>query len=101
MLIDASFREESRRRLFLDAARRWGVAGCMLLCRADADVVRRRLAHRRGDASDAGWAIYQEAARRWEEPERRHAGDHRRDRCRRPALADARSGPPRALRRPV
>ena len=67
VLVDASFREEARRRLFLDAARRWGVAGRMLLCRADPDVVRRRLEQRRGDASDAGWAIYLEAARRWEE----------------------------------
>jgi aminoglycoside phosphotransferase family enzyme len=28
----------------------------------------RRLAHRRDDASDAGWAIHREAARRWERP---------------------------------
>ena len=68
MLIDASFRDETRRRLFLEAAHRWGVAGCMMLCRAEPDVVRRRLEHRRGDASDAGWTIYEEAARRWEEP---------------------------------
>ena len=73
VLVNASFREESRRRLFLDAARRWGVAGCMLLGRADPDVVHSRLAGRRGDASDAGWAIYQEAARRWEAPEKRLA----------------------------
>jgi predicted kinase len=40
----------------------------MLVCRADPEAVRRRLAHRRGDASDADWAVYQGAARRWEEP---------------------------------
>jgi predicted kinase len=67
-LIDASFRDESRRRLFLDAARRWGVAGRMLLLRADPEIVRRRLDGRRDDASDADWTIYQEAARRWEDP---------------------------------
>jgi predicted kinase len=65
-LVDASFREESRRRLFLDAARRWGIIGRILLCRADPEVVRHRLDQRRDDASDAGWRIYQEAARRWE-----------------------------------
>jgi aminoglycoside phosphotransferase family enzyme/predicted kinase len=65
-LIDAGFRQESRRRLFLDAARRWGVDARLLLCRADPDVVRRRLVHRHNDPSDAGWAIYREAARRWE-----------------------------------
>jgi uncharacterized protein len=67
ILLDASFREEARRRLFLEAARRWGVTGHMLLLRADAGVVHRRLDHRHDDASDAGWTIYQEAARRWEE----------------------------------
>jgi uncharacterized protein len=68
VLIDASFREESRRRLFLDAAGRWGVPACLLLCRADPGVVRDRLAGRRDDASDADWAIHQEAARHWQEP---------------------------------
>ncbi len=68
VLVNASFRDESHRRLFLDAARRWGVAGRMLLCRADPEVIRRRLERRRGDASDAGWAIYLEAARHWQEP---------------------------------
>jgi predicted kinase len=67
MIVDASFRDESRRRLFLDAARGWGVAGRMLHLRADADVVRRRLDHRRDDASDAGRTVYEEAVRRWEE----------------------------------
>jgi uncharacterized protein len=67
-LIDASFRDESRRRPFLNAARRWGVVGRMLILRADPEIVRRRLDGRRDDASDAGWTIYQEAARRWEEP---------------------------------
>lgn len=66
-LVDASFRQESRRRHFLDAARRRGVIGRILLCRADPQVVRRRLDHRRDDASDAGWATYREAARRWED----------------------------------
>jgi aminoglycoside phosphotransferase family enzyme/predicted kinase len=66
-LVDASFREESRRRLFLDAARRWGIIGRILICRADPEVVRQRLDQRRDDASDAGWRIYKEAARRWED----------------------------------
>jgi aminoglycoside phosphotransferase family enzyme/predicted kinase len=67
-LVDASFRDEARRRLFLDAARHWGVTGRMLALRADVDIVRRRLDDRRDDASDAGWTVYQEAARRWDAP---------------------------------
>ena len=68
VLIDASFREEARRRLFLEAANRWGITACLLLCRAEPDVIRDRLASRRGDASDADGTIYEEIARRWEEP---------------------------------
>ncbi len=66
-LIDASFQHESRRRLFLDAGRRWGIPACLIVCQADADVVRQRLDQRRGDASDADWAVYTEIARRWKE----------------------------------
>jgi len=68
VIIDATFRAESRRRAFLDAARRWGVTGCLILCQADPDVIRDRLAGRRGDASDADFAIHAETARRWDAP---------------------------------
>lgn len=68
VIVDASFREEARRRRFLDAAVRWGITGCLLLCRSDPEVARKRLAGRLGDASDADWTIYEAAARRWEEP---------------------------------
>ncbi len=67
VLIDASFRHESHRRLFLDAAHRCGIPACLILCQADAGVVRERLAGRRGDASDADWAIHTELARHWDD----------------------------------
>jgi predicted kinase len=38
----------------------------MLVCEADPAVVRQRLDNRVGDASDATWAVYQDAAERWE-----------------------------------
>jgi predicted kinase len=66
--VDASFREETNRRLFLDAAERWGVPAILLLCQAAPSTVRERLEGRRGDASDADWKIYLEASERWEEP---------------------------------
>jgi predicted kinase len=66
VLVDASFRRESSRRAFLDAALRWGVPGVLLMCQAEPLVVRRRLQERRGDASDADWSIYEETAARWE-----------------------------------
>ncbi|MFQ5693084.1 MAG: AAA family ATPase, partial [Nitrospinota bacterium] len=66
VLVDASFREEKRRRAFLDAARRWGVPALFLVCETEAREVRARLERRLGDASDADWEIYREAAARWE-----------------------------------
>lgn len=68
VLVDANFREESWRRAFLEAATRWGVAGGLLLCQAESNVVRDRLASRRDDASDADWAVYLKAVETWEEP---------------------------------
>jgi len=68
VLIDASFREEARRRLFLEAAYQWGINGCLLLCHADPDVIRNRLASRQGDVSDADGPIYEEITQRWDEP---------------------------------
>ena len=43
VLVDASFREEAKRRLFLEAAERWGVPAVLLLCRAEPSTVRERL----------------------------------------------------------
>jgi aminoglycoside phosphotransferase family enzyme/predicted kinase len=67
-LVDANFRQEGRRRDFLELARTWGVPALLLVCQASPEVVRGRLERRQGDASDATWAYYQQAAREWEEP---------------------------------
>jgi aminoglycoside phosphotransferase family enzyme/predicted kinase len=66
VLVDANFRREDQRRLFLDLARRRGVPVRMLHCSAPDEVVRQRLAARRGDPSDAGWEEYQKLAAEWE-----------------------------------
>jgi aminoglycoside phosphotransferase family enzyme/predicted kinase len=66
ILIDATFRTEVLRRSFLELALRWGVPGLLLVCQADPALIKGRLDRRRDDASDAGWATYLEAARRWE-----------------------------------
>jgi aminoglycoside phosphotransferase family enzyme/predicted kinase len=68
VLIDATFREERQRRLFLDAAVRSGVPAAFLMCETTPAMVRRRLEQRRGDVSDADWSIYLEFARAWEPP---------------------------------
>jgi aminoglycoside phosphotransferase family enzyme/predicted kinase len=68
VLVDATFREELQRTSYLEAAARWGVPGVLLLCHAEPQTVRRRLAARRADASDADWSVYQIVAKRWEEP---------------------------------
>jgi aminoglycoside phosphotransferase family enzyme/predicted kinase len=68
VLVDANFREDARRRSFVEAARRLGVPAVILLCRTEPAVVRERLLARHGDASDADWVVYQRAAEQWEEP---------------------------------
>jgi aminoglycoside phosphotransferase family enzyme/predicted kinase len=66
VIVDASFRENSMRRVFLDAAKQWGVPVLFLRCEADSSKVRDRIAHRHNDASDADWAIYLKALESWE-----------------------------------
>lgn len=66
VIVDGNFRTERHRHLFLDAARRWALPPLLLWCEAPPEVVRARLAARYGDASDADWAIYTQAADRLE-----------------------------------
>ncbi len=66
VLVDASFRDEQRRLDFLVLAESLAVPALFLHVKAGPEVVRARLARRRGDASDAGWEVYLEAARRWQ-----------------------------------
>lgn len=67
-LVDATFREEARRLVFQRAAARRGVPFVQFLCRTEPDVARARLDARRGDPSDADWAVYRLLAKAWEEP---------------------------------
>jgi aminoglycoside phosphotransferase family enzyme/predicted kinase len=62
VIVDASFREDRHRRLFLESARNAGVPGRLFLCQASADRVQERLASRHGDASDANWQVHQHLA---------------------------------------
>jgi aminoglycoside phosphotransferase family enzyme/predicted kinase len=68
VLIDANFREEGRRMLFLDMAARWGVPVLLLVCQVGDEVARARLHARRGDVSDADWPTYLELRSAWEGP---------------------------------
>jgi aminoglycoside phosphotransferase family enzyme/predicted kinase len=67
VIVDASFGEEQKRGAFLEAAARLAVPAIFLLCRACPETTRARLERRRGDASDAGPAIYEKVAPRWQE----------------------------------
>ncbi len=68
VIVDASFREESRRARFLDLARKLGVTGLFLELNAPREVIHRRLSERSGGASDADWEIYEGAEKSWEAP---------------------------------
>jgi len=66
VILDATFRHEVHRRLFLDAARKWGVPGLFLSCHASPATIEKRLAARRNDVSDADWKVYQQLVGEWE-----------------------------------
>ena len=68
VVVDASFHSASRRRPFHEAAVRLGVRRRFLVCRAPPGVVRRRLAARDDDASDAYWEVYRRMRGAWEAP---------------------------------
>lgn len=67
VLVDATFREERWRRLFLETSVRWGVPTMLLFCRVDPAIAQGRLERRHDDASDADWRIYQSLTRSWQE----------------------------------
>jgi len=66
VVIDASFNRERDRRQFIDAAARLAIPILFLHCEAAEETARRRLASRRGGASDADWAIRAEMTQRTE-----------------------------------
>jgi len=68
VIVDGNFREESQRRAFRKAAEDWGMPFVVLLCKTSPEIVRARLAGRRGDASDADWTVYERLAEQWREP---------------------------------
>jgi aminoglycoside phosphotransferase family enzyme/predicted kinase len=68
VLVDATFREERWRRAFFDAAANRCVPTVLLVCKANPDTIRTRLANRRNDASDADWEVYQHLMAQWEQP---------------------------------
>jgi hypothetical protein len=66
VIVDATFREDSQRVRFVEAAQRWSVPIRILHCRADEDLVHHRLDQRVGDPSDADWGVYQHMREIWE-----------------------------------
>lgn len=68
VIVDATFNHERHRRIFLTTAARYGVPALTLICAADREIVRERLATRRGDASDADWSVYERMEAAWDPP---------------------------------
>jgi uncharacterized protein len=68
VVVDANFGEERRRRDFAELAAKLALPVVFIRCDAGPEVVRLRLRDRLGDASDADWQVYREAAKRWQEP---------------------------------
>jgi uncharacterized protein len=66
VVLEASFREEKRRQPFLELARSRALPCRFFECQAPREAIVDRLGRRAGDVSDAGRAVFEEAARRWE-----------------------------------
>lgn len=66
VIADATFREESRRRAFVEAARRFHVPVRILECKTTPEIARKRIEGRVADASDADWTVYLHAKETWE-----------------------------------
>ncbi len=68
VVVDANFRDEVARTPFAVLAARLAVPLLLVVCEATPEVVRGRLAGRRGNASEADWPVYLWATARWEQP---------------------------------
>jgi predicted kinase len=68
VVVDATFREDARRRAFADLGRRLAVPVVVFVCEACPEVVHERLAARTGDPSDADRRVYEQLCREWEPP---------------------------------
>jgi predicted kinase len=66
VIVDATFSDEALRQSFLELARSLCVPVVWFVCQASPESVRERLSARRGDASDADWAVYERARRTWD-----------------------------------
>jgi aminoglycoside phosphotransferase family enzyme/predicted kinase len=64
VIVDATFVDETRRRRFYDLSISWGVSPQLLWCQTNPETIQKRLTARRGDASDADWAVYLHSAER-------------------------------------
>lgn len=66
VFVEASFREEKRRKVFLEKGRSLAVPVLFIECVAGEAEIRARLSRRSGDVSDADSAVYELAKRKWE-----------------------------------
>ncbi len=66
--IDAGLWDQTWRQRFLAEARDRMIPHLLIVCEADRHEVKRRLAQRTGDASEADWSVYEAAERRWVAP---------------------------------
>lgn len=66
VLVEASFREERRRKSFLQRAQRLRVPAIFIECQAEETEIRERLSRRSGNVSDAGPDVYEAARRNWD-----------------------------------
>ncbi|DAZ92996.1 TPA: hypothetical protein N0F65_011493 [Lagenidium giganteum] len=71
VLIDATFRDPTRRHDFLRAAHDEGALLGILVCECDREIVRGRMLARKNDLSDATWQVFEVMEQQWCFPDQR------------------------------
>ncbi len=66
VLVDATFSTDDQRQFFHNLATRFGVPVAFLLCRAEPETCRARLATRHSDVSDADWSVHEKVKHSWQ-----------------------------------
>jgi predicted kinase len=76
VVVDGTLRTDEDRAPFLELAASARVPLVLFTCECEPDEVRRRLADRTGDESEADWAVYRKLAPSWTRPGRAFLGCH-------------------------
>ncbi|KAH9107416.1 hypothetical protein LEN26_014285 [Aphanomyces euteiches] len=68
VLVDATFREQAFRRLFLEGAKKEGAMACVVVCECNREIIKGRMTKRETateHVSDANWQVFEKVESSW------------------------------------